>query len=569
MKEITEETLAWIKETIGDFKYFCERVLSISDKNGKVIPFKLNKIQERLVLEIESAKLAGKKLRFLVLKARQEGVSTFFCAYIYKEALTNRNYKAGIIGHLKDASANLFTIIKRYHSLSIMPLKPSIGRNNQKNFVFDKIGSIIRVFTAGTKDKTGRSDTLNALLATEVGFWENAEKVLIAIKNTLAPDALEILESTANGTGGYFHKLWIEAMEGKNDYIPLFFAWHEFPDYSQDFTNEYERKRFIDSLTEDEKKRIELYNLTYEQANWYRDKLKSGCNGDRRLMNQEYPSNPVEAFISTGSPYFDAEECNYNYIKALEYEDSDGYLEFNNTIGSNQRLIEKNVVFIPQRQGEYRFYNEPEHRGYINRYSAGVDVAEGLEQGDYSTIAVLDRIKQKIVLEYRAHVDPDLLVDEIEKVQLLYKNDIYFAIEKNNHGRLVVSESYKRGINMYYNQTFEKGYPEDGQSFGIFTLYDNKKYMLDHLRKRIREKTLITTSKWFWKETNTFVTNAKGRPQAQGKDTNPGTPCFDDMIMAYCFAIECDLWMPSPFAQVPAVKNYRSGMNNNYDLTTF
>ena len=43
------------------------------------------------------------------------------------------------------------------------------------------------------------------------------------------------------------------------------------------------------------------------------------------------------------------------------------------------------------------------------RFAAGCDVAEGLEQGDFSVISVLDRRKMEVILEWHGHIDPDLL----------------------------------------------------------------------------------------------------------------------------------------------------------------
>ena len=79
-------------------------------------------------------------------------------------------------------------------------------------------------------------------------------------------------------------------------------------------------------------------------------------------------------------------------------------------------------------------------------------------------------------------------------------------------------------------------------------------------------------SKGFWDECLTFVKNAKGQMQAQGKDENKATKCFDDRVIAYALMIHCSLWMPNLNIQIPkeiSARPFMDEMDLVIDEATF
>ena len=114
-----------------------------------------------------------------------------------------------------------------------------------------------------------------------------------------SPGTMVILESTANGCD-YFKELWDRAVNGDNDFVPVFFPWHEM--------KEYRRKYDGFQLTKAETVLKKAYNLDNEQLAWRRWCIRNNCGGDEQLFRQEYPSAPEEAFILTGRCIFDKEK---------------------------------------------------------------------------------------------------------------------------------------------------------------------------------------------------------------------------------------------------------------------
>ena len=61
----------------NDFDYYAPNVLKIRTKDSKIVPFKINEAQRRLALVVNKQYAAEQKVRVIILKARQMGLSTW------------------------------------------------------------------------------------------------------------------------------------------------------------------------------------------------------------------------------------------------------------------------------------------------------------------------------------------------------------------------------------------------------------------------------------------------------------------------------------------------------------
>lgn len=536
------------REIISKFSVYAETCLMIKDKKGQIVPFRLNNAQKIIDEIIENDLAKGKPLRYIILKARQEGVSTYFEGRVYHRQANNINRKAIIVGHEAKAATNLFNIFKTYHEHIDEYFEPSILHSNEKKLSFGVLRSEIEIASAESRESLGRSSTNQDLHATEVGFWPGAEESMLALLQTIPdePNTLVAIESTANGIGGWFYDTWQGAMNGENDFTPIFLAWFHLPEYEKVFDDEDEKERLKISLSEYEKDLINRFNLTLEQINWYRYTLRNKCGNDKDRMKQEYPSTPEEAFITSGRPVFDIKICYKNYLEShnpmwqgnLEYVLSD----------TGEPL---DVKFIPNPKGYLKIYERFEisdNEEY--RFAAGCDVAEGLAQGDYSVIKIYDRKTKTFPITWHGHIDPDLLAIEQHKLQLFLKDKWFINTERNNHGLTTIVGAYKLGVSQKYQQNFTKGYEIKGnQELGFKTNLATKPVLINNLSEAIRDHLFDDQEQEFWSETMTFVRNEKGHMQAQDKDKNPGIKCFDDRVIASALAIDCSIWMPNYYVE--------------------
>ena len=522
------QTIETLKKIKNDFEFAAENLFRIRDKSGEDVPLKINIAQKRLLAIYKKQQEENKPVRIIVLKARQMGISTITEALIFHRETFATNRNAAIIAHEKDASNNLFSMFKRYYFLLPKELRPTVKHSNEKKIEYGRLRSIIKVYTAEGGENVGRSATIQDLHISEVAFWRNARSSMTAIMQTVPdkPNTMVIIESTANGVGDWFYDTWMASKEGKNEFVPLFLAWHEFPEYSRPFESEKEKELFV--LNEYESQIQKDFNLKLEQINWYRYTLNNKLFGDTDMMKQEYPSYDMEAFIQSGRPVFPIDICLVNYNKAKDLHWG--------------MITEKGKLKAGRLKNSYYrmdYFNMPEiNKKERNRFAAGVDVAEGLEGGDYSVIKILDRKTWKVVMTYHGHTDPDVFARELLRVQNFFNGDIWFEIEKNNHGLHVIIEAFKLGVHIKSSEDFKRGYTHTShEGLGFTTTSRSKPLVIDKLNEWIREGLFEDDEKEFWQETLTFVHDDRGRLTAQ-------EGAHDDRIIAMALAINCSLWMP-------------------------
>lgn len=284
-----------------DFGHYAPRCLKIRTKAGGVEPFALNRSQRYLHDRLEDQLRKTGRVRALVLKGRQVGISTYIGGRFYWKATHRKGFRTFILTHLDTATDNLFEMAKRYHDNCPSLVKPRTGLANAKELTFPGLQGGYKVATAGSKG-VGRSDTLQLIHGSEVAFWVNAEDHFAGLMQALADaDGTEaVLESTGNGIGNKFHKLWKAAERGDSEYIAIFIPWfwHE----------EYVRTQPEDWSPPGEWEEYErLYELQREQTYWAFCKSReltaiAGGELDKVCwkFRQEYPANADEAFQTSG-----------------------------------------------------------------------------------------------------------------------------------------------------------------------------------------------------------------------------------------------------------------------------
>src|ERR1700691_3622707 len=156
----------------NDFPHYAYKCLKIRTKTGKILPFSLNQAQLYLHDIIEKQKKEKGRVRIIVLKGRQQGISTYVGARYYHIISHRNGYRAFILTHKQDATDNLFEIVKRYYQNCPEVVRPILGADSAKEFNFISPESGYKVGTARSKG-TGRSSTIQLFHGSEVALWEN------------------------------------------------------------------------------------------------------------------------------------------------------------------------------------------------------------------------------------------------------------------------------------------------------------------------------------------------------------------------------------------------------------
>lgn len=273
----------------SNFHYYAPRALYIRTKSGSVESFKPNRAQEHLHAIAEQQLADTGKVRIIVLKGRQQGISTYIEGRFYWKVTHRKGAQAFILTHEQAATDNLYKMVQRYHENCPEVIRPQTGASNAKELLFNRLDSGYKIGTAGTKG-AGRSSTIQFFHGSEAGFWPHAEDhaagVMQAVPNESGTEIF--IESTANGMGNYFHRMWQQAEAGMSDYKAVFIPWFWQPEYRKHVDGEL-------AMTAEEADYANTHHLDSQQVAWMRAKIQD-FGGDLSLFNQEYPATAALAF---------------------------------------------------------------------------------------------------------------------------------------------------------------------------------------------------------------------------------------------------------------------------------
>lgn len=417
-------------------------------KTGQLVPFVFRDVQNKeydlLVKEYDIEKKGlNTPVRELILKARREGFSSLILAIFAVDDIMSQNPTETLVISYRDDATKTFR--KRYRTFVTSYFARKSGytiEQIQKNpRLLDEIAKVYLSadsdefelkhnkahFYCGTASARvgGRGGVVQKLLFSEAAFYPDKKELRAKeiIEGTLRQVDLSsgwvFVESTANGDQNHYAKMWADAEGGLSRFKPRFFSWEEF----------YSPEQF--------------------------EIIKSEFT-DKRMIPQEYPRTPQEAFLSSGDRFFDV---------------------------SITQNIKSQVPILTLGNWNYYADFQPGHR-----YALGVDVSEGVKRHN-STIVILDFDSRvfinglgatvpKVVAVYASNeIAPDLLAHEIKSGGQRYGNCLA-AVERNNHGFTTLAILK----DIYFNI-----YKEKDDKLGWHTNMASKPKMLHELRTAVHE----------------------------------------------------------------------------------
>lgn len=501
-----------------DYKLFAEEQIKIRPKDVTqgMIPFKFNDAQTLIHEQIEKQLAETGKVRALVLKARQQGISTYCTGRVYWKTNYMPLSRSVVMAHDSATSEALFSMSKDVHANMEAQFRPEIAKSNAKEIIFvdrkkdPETGEEIeekrgyRLYTAGSPE-AGRGTTPTIAHLSEVAFWGFDEKILAGLFQGIpdAPGTEVILESTANGIAGEFYRLWKTAEKGGNEYIPIFIPWFMTTEYRNDnVPHDFQ-------LSEEEEKYQSLYNLDDAQMYWRR--LKIGESGSVKFQ-QEYPATAEEAFVASGVNIFDMDILN-KWETELPTK--------------RMRMNYETSYFEENAHGELKVYEFPD---FESKFLIAADVSMGV--GQDSSVAVVLSAQRKVVAVYRDNrIDPSRFGDLLFYLGRYYNNAL-LAVESNSIGVATLARLQQMKYrNMYYQTDMQKLSNEDGKRPGFRTTSVTRPAIIGLLKNAIKDQVIQIPDAEIVQELKEFVINTNGKAEAL-----PG--CHDDMVIATAIALE-------------------------------
>lgn len=467
-----------------DFYFFAGAYARIKNKEGgEDIPFYLRPAQIKLCKVFEKLRLEGKPIFVILLKCRQWGGSTLTDIYMaWIMLFWKTHWNCNIVGHQSTSSTNVFNMYERlinalplwlfYQTGEQYPEDVRKIKNDAKNPNIKYLvprGCQIQTGSALNPESARSSDVAMAHI-TEEAFFPNTEKWTPAqvVKSVVSPIRHDpynfvVRESTPNGMENEYHDEWQRANskddEGRplSSYTPVFVAWFEIEDYVKPFASEDERADFAVWLWKHRKDEtgngayfwhLHEIGASLEGINWYIEKLKDySCIED---MQQEYPSDAIEAFKYSGKAVFDIyqvenlrEDCiEPIFTGDIEGDSFDPMIEAFIPDGQKVAKYEKyacmqNLRLIEHAGGFLKIWEMPDFTELVrNRYLVSVDIGGSHRSSDWSDIVVFDRYDvmyggvPAVVAEWHGHCPPDQLAMKCAQIAHFYQ-DAFLVVENN------------------------------------------------------------------------------------------------------------------------------------------
>jgi len=217
---------------VEDPVHFMRKYCTIQHpKKGKV-KFDLYPFQERCLTDFKDNRYN------IILKARQLGISTLSAGYSLWMMLFHNDKNILVIATGKDTAKNLVTKVRVMYDGLPQWLKTSTEEINKLSIRFTN-GSQIKAIASN--ESAGRSEALSLLIIDEAAFVDKIDEIWTAAQQTLATGGDAIVLSTPNGVGNWFHKQWVGADDGTNEFNTIRLHWSDHPDRDQNWRNEQDK----------------------------------------------------------------------------------------------------------------------------------------------------------------------------------------------------------------------------------------------------------------------------------------------------------------------------------------
>lgn len=377
-----------------------DNLYTIKDKMGEERILKLNHAQTTTLVKYRHNKK-------IILKSRQQGISTLYVAYYLDKCLFQNGYEAGIQSYGRSESRKL----KRRALLMWDKLDPLIKdmigvkllKSNEEGLEFSN-GSVLKIGNF-------RGDTLQGLHVSELAkisklYPEKANELKTGAFQAVSVNSRITIETTAEGNTGLFVEMWQKAeaiaLSGRPltpmDFQAIFLPWYNDPDcyMSHDYPPNDIGIKYLKELEE------ELPELELEQGqlNWLYAKI-SELEED---FDREYPATPERAFsVSVHGAYFTKQ------LKRIKDTDRIEFVEYNPKypvhvafdLGLNDEMV---LLFCQVVQGRPYIIDEYHNTGEGIPYYVDVMKSKPYNH-NYGKIILPHDAKVKDLSTGRARVD--------------------------------------------------------------------------------------------------------------------------------------------------------------------
>jgi hypothetical protein len=498
------------------FEYFVNNYSYYLDaKNKKVSAFKLFPFQKDLIVP------NFLKEQFVIFrKSRQVGASVLSGQYALWLANFNIAQDVLIVSKTRvDAQDFKSKAMVTYERLpNFLKTKPTRDGQNMTTL---KLMNKSRIITRAQAPDAGRGGSWALVILDEAAFMPYADEIWSSVYPALSnTEGQCFVISTSNGVGNFYHRTWIGAENGENDFYPIYIPWWKFPGRDNPWLPKLEEgdtnwiesqleKEYIDSVKGKVETRVNKINNSQVREDVYLDELVKKFIEVEQERQLSFEGNKED------KPWLKRQKDNADSQRKFSQEILAEFLGSGNTVVSSKILkaleekeedpIRKDFLYEDDDaiKGLWIF-EEPKES--IN-YTITIDVASGAGN-DHSTMQVFRDDNLKQVAEYKRQLDTKTFAYYIKKVARFYNTA--FVVIETNQGQSVFNDVFLHETDPYMNTYYElkkKTYR------GLHTGPVNKKLMIDEFLYSMENNVIKIVGKRTIDELKVYIWH-NGKPEA-------------------------------------------------------
>ena len=221
--EFTKEQIVEYQRCMNDPQHFVENYIKIVSIDHGLIPFKMYDFQKDLIGTFH-------KNRFTICKLpRQSGKSTTVLSYMLHYVVFNDNVNVAILANKAATSRDLLGRLQLAYENLPKWLQQGVMSWNKGSLELEN-GS--KILAASTSASAVRGSTYNLIFLDEFAYVPSniAEQFFSSVYPTITSGKTSkvMIVSTPHGMN-HFYKMWTDAENQRNSYIPLEVHWSEVP----------------------------------------------------------------------------------------------------------------------------------------------------------------------------------------------------------------------------------------------------------------------------------------------------------------------------------------------------
>ena len=233
------QPVEWTKESVQEYKkcmespeYFIQQYVKVIHVDRGLIPFDMYPYQEKMVQTFNDE-------RFVICKMpRQSGKSTTIISFLLHYILFNENVQCAVLANKLSTARELLGRLQLAYENLPKWMQQGVVVWNKGNIELEN-GS--KILAAATSSSAVRGSSFNIIFLDEFAHVPNniADQFFTSVYPTISSgeSTKVFIVSTPLGLN-MFYKMWIDAEEGRNSYVPIEVHWTETPGRNEKWRNE-------------------------------------------------------------------------------------------------------------------------------------------------------------------------------------------------------------------------------------------------------------------------------------------------------------------------------------------